>query len=183
MNKQTKIVLLSVALGSIFLLASCETSVNDLTQNPYTFNLYFSNEEMNPNIEDCGKVFPVERSVTSVDTIEIAALKELLLGPMMGEQNNGYSSFFSPGTLGALNEMTIENGVAVVDFNDIQTVIPNASSSCGSAEFLAELDSTLKQFPTITKVFYTINGDAETFYSWLQMSCPEDFTGCQAATE
>jgi hypothetical protein len=51
-------------------------------------------------------------------------------------------------------------------------VIPNASTSCGSAALLAQLDHTLLQFPAIDATIYSINGSPEAFYEWLQYEPP-----------
>jgi hypothetical protein len=59
----------------------------------------------------------------------------------------------------------------VVDFKDLRDVIPNASSSCGSAGLLAQLDSTAMQFGA-TRTLYSIDGNPQTFYEWLQRSVP-----------
>jgi hypothetical protein len=51
-------------------------------------------------------------------------------------------------------------------------VIPNASSSCGSAILLAQLDATATQFPTVDRAVYSIDGDTRAFYEWLQLVPP-----------
>jgi len=71
-----------------------------------------------------------------------------------------------------LRSVRIANGVAHVDFRDFSRVIPNASSSCGSALLLAQLDRTAKQFPTVRRAVYSFDGSARTFYEWLQRSPP-----------
>jgi hypothetical protein len=42
----------------------------------------------------------------------------------------------------------VADGVAHVTFADLRPVIPNASTSCGSAALLAQLDQTLLAFDT-----------------------------------
>ena len=68
--------------------------------------------------------------------------------------------------------MTLHDGQAVVDFGDLRTVIPNASSSTGSQILLSELDATVFQFDTVDSVIYRIDGNADDFYEWLQLSTP-----------
>jgi hypothetical protein len=51
-------------------------------------------------------------------------------------------------------------------------VIPDASTSCGSAVLLAQLDRTLLQFPGIDTTIYAIDGSTEIFYEWLQRETP-----------
>ena len=52
-------------------------------------------------------------------------------------RDRGYTSWFSPATAGALRNVTIKDGTAYVDLADLRSTIPNASTSCGSAAFLA----------------------------------------------
>ncbi len=66
----------------------------------------------------------------------------------------------------------IEDGVGYADFADLSEVIPNASTSCGSAGLLAQLDSTLTQFNTVTTTRYALDGDVEAFHEWVQLGAP-----------
>ena len=75
-----------------------------------------------------------------------------------------------------LRGVTITEGHAVVDFDDLRPVIPNASSSAGSERLLAQLDATVFQFSSVESVEYRINGDCEAFNEWLQ------FGGCDRRT-
>ena len=61
-----------------------------------------------------------------------AALEQLLAGPTRGEADAGLDSWFSSSTATMLADVTVTDGHAVVDFHDLRTVIPNASSSAGS---------------------------------------------------
>lgn len=115
---------------------------------------------------------PLVRRVPRTRGVLRAALLELLEGPTTAEQEAGYRSFFSPATAGMLANVTVdENGRAVVDFVDFSRVIPNASSSTGSTLLLAELDSTVFQFPTVRSVVYRFEGDCDAFWNWLQRDC------------
>jgi len=100
-------------------------------------------------------------------------MSALLAGPTSAEQAAGYSSFFSSATKGALNWAHVyPNGLARIDFANFSTIIPNASTSCGSQALLAALDHTAKQFASVTTVVYSFDGNVDTFYSWLQLSAP-----------
>jgi hypothetical protein len=72
-----------------------------------------------------------------------------------------------------VKSVDIDDGHAVVDFYDMRSVIPNASSSAGSALLLSQLDATAFRLPTVTTVTYRINGSCTTFFEWLQGSCEE----------
>jgi hypothetical protein len=71
-----------------------------------------------------------------------------------------------------LRSARVSAGVAYVDFRDFSRVIPNASSSCGSALLLAQLNRTAVQFPTVQRAVYSFNGSRSAFYEWLQRAAP-----------
>ncbi len=122
--------------------------------------------------DPCGTVAPVVRQVTGpVDPA--LALRELLRGPTDEEAAAGYTSLFGPPTADALQAVTIVDGVAHVSFGDLRPVLPNASSSCGSAALLAALDSTLAQLPGVRGARYSFGGDEAAFYEWLQVAPPD----------
>lgn len=143
-----------------------------------TFSVYFGNSKFNANIQDCSLVFPVEREVSKTLAVGQVSLEELFRGPTMEEQKNGYTSFFSSVTKDILKSIKIDNKIAYVDLKDVRQLIPNASSSCGSAQFLSEMTNTLKQFVSIEKVVFAIEGNPTTFYEWLQLDCNAENNNC-----
>jgi hypothetical protein len=120
---------------------------------------------------DCDEVVAVEREVGGRPTLR-TGMEQLLAGPTAEEKTQGLGGWFSDATKDMLISAEREGDVARVDFKDLREVIPNASSSCGSASLLAQLDSTAKQFGA-TQTLYSINGDLDTFYNWLQLTTPE----------
>lgn len=121
--------------------------------------------------EDCAEVVAVEREVGGRPTLR-TGMEQLLAGPTDEERARGLGGWFSEATRDLLISAERDGDVARVDFKDLRDVIPNASSSCGSAGLLAQLDSTAKQFGA-SRTLYSINGDLDTFYSWLQLTTPE----------
>jgi spore germination protein GerM len=120
-----------------------------------------------------GEVYPVGRTTTD-DDLPTAAVRELLAGPTAAERDQGYSSWFSPDTAGMLRSVRVEDKVAHVDFEGaLRTTIPGASTSAGSLVLLAELDATTRQFPDITDSVYSLAGDVNAFYDWLQLVPPD----------
>ena len=99
-------------------------------------------------------------------------MRALLRGPSVDERRQGYGGWFSRRTAGFFRSATIVRGVAAIDFRDFSRIIPNASSSCGSALLLAQLDRTALQFPTVRRAVYSFDGSARAFYEWLQRSPP-----------
>jgi spore germination protein GerM len=121
---------------------------------------------------NCTRVLPLQRFVPAPAVLK-GAVRALLAGPTRAERTRGYGGWFSAKTAGSLRSVRIARGVAYIDFRDFSATIPNASSSCGSALLLAQLDRTVKQFPTVTRGLYSFNGSRDAFYEWLQRKAPE----------
>jgi spore germination protein GerM len=141
-----------------------------------TVKVYYANEKRNPNSEPCSLVFPLNRVVPKNAAVAKAALEQLFAGPTEAEKAEGYRSWFSPATKSILKSIVIKNKTAYVNFklNAFEVLTGNVSTSCGSDQFLSEMEKTLLQFPTIKKVFYAIDGKPQDFYEYLQGECPEE---------
>lgn len=143
-----------------------------------TVLVYFGNSRLNPGIIDCTKVFPVMRTITSTANLPKAALQQLFAGPTEEEKAQGYVSNFSAATRDILHWVKIKEGTAYVNLRDIRTIIPNASASCASAAFFAEVETTLKGIAPVDRVIYAIDGDPATFYEWMQIGCAPENDNC-----
>jgi hypothetical protein len=133
-----------------------------------TVEVFFTNPELGPDDE----VFPVERTV-ALPAVLRGALEELLAGPTPEEEADGYFSFFSTATADQLDDVGIEDGIAEVSFSaELPEIIPNASTSAGSAALLAALDATTTQFDTVDEAVYSLEGDVDAFFEWLQRVPP-----------
>lgn len=100
-----------------------------------------------------------------------AALRALLAGPTETERAAGLTSWFSEATARALLAVSVEEGLATIDFADFSAVIPNASTSAGSAMLLSELNATMFQFSEVQGFLYRFDGDCGAFWNWLQAGC------------
>jgi hypothetical protein len=116
------------------------------------------------------EVAAVERRVTGPAVLH-AALEAQLRGPTAEERAQGLHSFFSEATAGRLRSVALEAGRARVDFENLAGIIPNASTSAGSRQLLAELNATVFQFPGVEEVEYRFDGSCEAFWNFLQGSC------------
>ena len=179
MRTRIRLVLTATAMLGL-VLAACgdddETTAADTattettsTESPVTFDVYLLPAEIG---DDCSAVISSEREAR-VDGEVGDALAQLLAGPTAEEQAQGLDSWFSKETEGMLNSVVIEDGVAEVDFADFSGIIPNASTSCGSASLLAQLDNTVLQFPEVDEVVYSFDDDRAAFYEWLQLAPPQ----------
>jgi spore germination protein GerM len=145
--------------------------------------VYFGNEKRNPNSDPCGLVFPVKRVIPKTSGVARAALEQLFAGPTEKEKTEGYHSWFSPATRGVLKSVVVKNRTAYVNFKpDAFAILPGSiSTSCGSSQFLSEMEKTLLQFPSIKKVFFAVDGNPQEFYEFLQGECPEELKNCDGS--
>jgi hypothetical protein len=121
---------------------------------------------------DCAEVTGYSRDATGVTAPIGYALDRLVAGPTADEQALGASSFFSADTADSIRSVNLRpDGLLIVDFADIRGDVSGASSSCGSAAFIASLDATVFQFPEVARVQYQINGSCADFWEFLQRSC------------
>ncbi len=118
--------------------------------------VYFNNDKLDPEFS-CNKVFPVEREIAKTPAVGQAALTELLKGPTEQEKTDGYFSNINQGV--KIQKLTIEDGVAEVDFDE--QLEYQVGGSCRVAAIRSQITETLKQFPTVKEVVIAINGRTE----------------------
>jgi hypothetical protein len=113
---------------------------------------------------------PAEAGQPSPAVALRAALQQTLRGP--SNPHPGKLSWFSAATSNALRSVSVDSaGHAIVDFEDLRALIPNASSSAGSAILLEELNAAVFGVDGIQSVSYLIEGSCEKFWEWLQYGC------------
>jgi len=117
---------------------------------------YFNNDRMDPEFS-CNKVFPVEREIPRTKEVARAALEELLKGTTKEEEAEGFFTSINPNV--KIQSLTIENGVAKVDFDEQLEF--QVGGSCRVAAISWQIRETLKQFSTVKEVIISINGCSE----------------------
>ncbi|MDQ3089676.1 MAG: GerMN domain-containing protein [bacterium] len=106
---------------------------------------------------ECEEVISAIREVPKVATIGKAAIEELLKGPTTLEQSQGFSTALNPNV--KVNSLSISNGIARVDFSsDLNTGV---AGSCRVQAIRAQIEETLKQFPTVQNVSISVSGKTE----------------------
>jgi hypothetical protein len=70
-----------------------------------------------------------------------------------------------------LNDVRVADGIAYIDFADFSGIMPNASSSAGSAMLLDQVAGTVFQFDGVREADVTFNGDCDAFWNWIQRGC------------
>jgi spore germination protein GerM len=161
--------------AALFLMVFCAAGF----AQTMTVKVYFLNEKFDPNLENCTKVYPVTRTIPKTQGVARAALEEFFKGVTPEEESKGYVSFPPENTKDILKSIKIKNGVAYINFNNVvYEQLGVATTSCGSG-FFSSVENTLKQFPTIKKVFYAIEGSPADFYEWVQVGrCPKELKNC-----
>ena len=141
-----------------------------------TVKVFFGNEKRNPNSDPCSLVFPATRVVPKTGGVARAALEQLFMGPTEKEKADGFHSWFKPESKSILKNINVKNRTAYVNLRaeTFSILSGNVSTSCGSSQFLSEMEATLLQFPSIKKVFFAIDGKPEDFYEFLQGECPQE---------
>ena len=137
-----------------------------------TIKVYFHSTKIDPDWNDCNKVYPVTRTIPKTTAVAAAALQELMKGTTAQEAKD-FAGFSPDETKGILKSVKVKNGAAYVNFTKaLQDQMGTAASSCGGG-FFSMVVKTLLQFPTIKKVYYAIEGNANDFYEWIQLGeCP-----------
>lgn len=121
-----------------------------------TVKVFFNNSNLDPEFS-CNKVFPTDREIQKTVAVARAALEELLKGPTESEKGQGFFTSINSGVI--IQKLTIEDGVAKVDFDEQLEF--QVGGSCRVSAIRAEITETLKQFPTVSSVIISINDRTE----------------------
>jgi len=146
-----------------FLKGICdpEPVAKPITETPnetMVVRVYFNNPDIDPNWDtECNNVFAVERNIPLTRSVALATMTELLKGPTDTEKNNGYVTNINTGV--KVQKLTIENGVAKIDFDE--RLEYQVGGSCKTSAIIAQIKQTLKQFSTVKDVVISINGETE----------------------
>lgn len=130
-----------------------------------TIQIFLSSRTEDPDILYCNRTYPISREVSRFSNnrksylgeYAYLALAELLKGPTEFEKKNGYFSSVNEGT--KIQQIIIENGVALVDFN--QKLNKGVAGSCKVQAIRSQIENTLKQFPEVKDVVISVDGEIE----------------------
>lgn len=173
-----KIVMLIIAVLCLAVPATLGQSKQTMS-----VKLYYPNAKRDSG--DCSvKVYPVTRTIPKSSAVAKVALEQLFAGPTKEEKAGGYYSDFSDATKSFLISVNVKNRAAYVNLRDLtsSSSIGNFTTSCGGSNFFGQVESTLKQFPSIKKIFFAMEGDPSLFYDWMQIGeCPKELKNCDAS--
>ncbi|MFA6435765.1 MAG: GerMN domain-containing protein [Candidatus Gracilibacteria bacterium] len=123
-------------------------------------SIFFGNTEKNPEMLDCGQVYPVSRIIAQIIPVEKAmeaTIQKLLKGPTETEVSEGYFTSINDNV--TLQSLSINKNTVSVDFD--KTLEQAVGGSCRVSAIRAQIEKTLLQFDGITQVQISINGQTE----------------------
>lgn len=128
----------------------------NVAQETMVVNAFFPNSDMG-SLQDCSKVYPVQREIVRTTAVGRRSLEELIMGVNESESDQGYFNNVNAET--EILSLTISNGIARVDFSsDLEDGV---GGSCMVQSIRAQIESTLKQFSTVQEVVISIDGRTE----------------------
>ncbi|MDB4978039.1 MAG: hypothetical protein JWM56_225 [Candidatus Peribacteria bacterium] len=116
--------------------------------------VYFMNLAQDPERKDCKNVTPFTRRVSQSGSIERTALEELLKGPVESDIRKKAQTSIPSGV--SLHSFSLVKGVAKADFTD--ALIKDVAGICRTRAIRAQIEQTLKQFPSVKTVVISVNG-------------------------
>ncbi len=132
--------------------------VSDVSQDFMTVKIFLNDSRfVNEPYFDCSRTIAVERRVPKTLAVAGSAINALLRGATQEEIEQGFVSNIGSGV--RVQGLTIEDGVAMIDFNEQLEF--QVGGSCRVVAIRAQITETLKQFQTIDAVVISINGRTE----------------------
>ncbi len=122
-----------------------------------SLKVFFGNTKFNPEVSDCSLVYPVTREVDETVAVGRAALEELFKGPLPVELEQEYYTTINEGV--EILSLSIEDGIAQVDLSS--QLQEGVGGSCMVTTIRAQIEETLKQFPTVDSVIISVDGNSQ----------------------
>jgi spore germination protein GerM len=123
-------------------------------ENTMVVKVFFGNRNLDPEGFSCGATYSTDRRIPKTSTPARAALEQLLEGPTNAEAEQEYFTSINSGV--KIQSLTIENGVAKVDFN--ATIEEAVAGSCRVGAIRSQITNTLMQFSTVKSIVISVNG-------------------------
>lgn len=127
------------------------------SEEKISIKVFFSNSILNPDAIDCGDVFAINREIPKTQAVARAAILELLSGLTEEEKNEGFFTSINEGV--EIQSLEIEDGTAKIDLSP--KLDEGVGGSCRVTAIRAQIEETLKQFPTVENVIISINGETD----------------------
>ena len=131
--------------------------VNFAKSDSATIKIFFSNSKKDPDALNCNETYAIERIVPATAEIGRAAINELLAGPTLAEEAEGYFTSINADT--GINSLIIADATARIDFN--ANLEKEVGGSCRVAAIRSQIINTLAQFPAVDNVIISVDGRSE----------------------
>ncbi len=119
--------------------------------------VFFGSTAQDPGALRCDVAYPVTRRIARTDAPARAAIEELLAGPTARESREGYTTSIPAGV--TVRALTIRDGLARIDFSE--ELRAAAGGSCRVNAVRAQIERTLLQFPTVSRVEILVGGQPD----------------------
>ncbi|MFA5022017.1 MAG: GerMN domain-containing protein [Patescibacteria group bacterium] len=120
--------------------------------------VYFNNTKDDPKMKNCSVVYPVNREVDFNNQLAIAALSELFKGPSEQELKDGFLTNLPKEEI-KVQKLEYKDNKVYIDFN--QALQQDVKGACKTSGIRAQITETLKQFPNISEVILSIDGQTD----------------------
>ena len=120
-------------------------------------SVYFWNDNLASDKNDCSLVFPVSRTVLNAETLGPGALETLLKGVTNEEKALGYGTAFPGGVL--VQKFEIKNKVAYIDFSS--ELSRGVAGACRVIALRSQIETTLNNLPDIDSVVISVDDEIE----------------------
>ncbi len=107
--------------------------------------------------QNCAATEATTHPVPATDGAVSVALSELMHGPYSAEKERGLFTSLNPGV--GINDVTIENGTARIDFDE--QLQKEVGGSCQTEAIRAQITNTVKEFDFVDDVVISVNGQTE----------------------
>ncbi len=131
--------------------------INMISPDLVELNIYMPNANLDLH-EQCDRVFPVRRQISSNSNIYRAVLEALFEGPTEHEIESGYTTEL-PSRLELKSVAADADGMVTADFD--RRLERGVAGSCRVTAIRAQIEATLKQFPEVRGVVISIEGEKE----------------------
>lgn len=112
----------------------------------------------------------VFRTVDESTALLTNTMEQLVAGPTAEERSDGFTSFWSSDTAGAVNSVQLAEGAVLVNFGTPVTRLTGIDSEPARSFFLADIYTSLFQYERVTSVELRLGSDCEAFFALLGQS-------------
>ncbi len=135
--------------------------VSSMPANGLTVKVYFNKSAVtggSSTADECGVVYPVDRTVDDKSAAFRSTIEALLGGPTPDEKAAGYATLIPDGV--KLKSVAADaDGIVTADFTPALT--RRVVGTCRISAIRSQIEATLRQFPEVHGVVISVNGKSD----------------------